>query len=70
MSAKPCGVGLPEAARRLGMSYSTARKKVMVGTFPIPELPRTGREWHRYSEVEIDRYLDSASTADARKGAA
>jgi excisionase family DNA binding protein len=61
---KPCAVRLPEAARRLGLSYSTARKKVADGTFPIPALPRHGREWYRFSERDIDRYLESASTSE------
>lgn len=66
---KPSAVGLKVAAARLGMSYRDARRKVAEGRFPIPELPRQGRNWHKYSEVEIDRYLGSASTADARVGA-
>lgn len=64
--AKPCAVSLREAARRLGYSYSTARRKIADGNFPIPALPRHGAEWHRFSEKDIDRYLDSASTAEAR----
>jgi predicted DNA-binding transcriptional regulator AlpA len=58
-------VGLREASRRCGFSYSTGRKKVADGTFPIPELPRSGREWHRYSEADIDRYLNAAATDEA-----
>lgn len=67
MSVKPCAVGLKEASRRLGLSYGTARHKVLTGTFPVPALPRRGREPWRFSESDIDRYLDSAGTADARK---
>jgi len=59
-------VSLREAAERCGMSYRTARRRVAEGTFPVPELPRRGREWHRYSELDIDRYLASAATADAQ----
>ena len=48
------------------MSYKTARRKVADGTFPVPELKRVGpRDWHRYSEVDIDAYLQSNATADA-----
>lgn len=64
MSEKACAVDLKEAARRLGMSYSTAKKKAMDGKFPIPALPRKGKEHWRFSERDIDRYLDGASTQD------
>lgn len=60
-------VGLKVAAARLGLSYSHARHKVIDGTFPIPALPRRGQEWWKFSTKDIDRYLDGASTADARK---
>lgn len=66
---RPRAVGLPEAAKRIGYSYSHARHLIAEGTFPVPALPRHGRAWHRFSEVAIDRYLDSASTADAQRGA-
>ena len=69
MSEKPCAVGLPEAAKRLGMAYSTARKKIADGTFPVPALPRSGRDWHKFSTADIDRYLGSAATDDARRSA-
>lgn len=66
MKAK--AVSLRIAAERCGMSYGNARRKVAEGTFPVPALPRVGpRDWHRYSEVDIDRYLANASTDDARK---
>lgn len=65
-SERPCAVSLREAARRLGFAYITARQKMVAGTFPIPALPRQGREPWRFSERDIDRYLDSAATADAR----
>lgn len=59
-------VSLKVAAERCGMSYQTARRKMAEGTFPIPALPRHGRDWHRFSEYEIEKYLIGASTADAR----
>lgn len=64
-TTKPRGVSLRDASKRLGFSYQTGRRKVAEGTFPVPLLPRRGREWHKVSEVEIDRYLSQASTADA-----
>ena len=67
MTMKPKAVSLREAAARIGLSYQTGRRRVAEGTFPIPELPRTGRSWHRYSERDIDRYLDQAATADVRR---
>lgn len=63
---KPKAVSLREACARLGMSVSTGRKRATEGTFPVPLLPRHGREWHKVSEVDIDRYLTSASTDDAQ----
>lgn len=62
-------VRLREAARRVGLSYRTARRKVAEGTFPVPALPRTGNDWWRFSTKDIDRYLNTAATADARKSA-
>lgn len=67
MKFKPCAVSLKEAARRCGWSYGTARHKVLTGTFPIPALPRRGREPWKFSEADIDRYLSSAATDDARQ---
>lgn len=66
MSTKPKAVSLREACTRLGFSLSTGRRKATDGTFPIPALPRHGREWHRFSEYDIDRYLQSASTDEAQ----
>lgn len=67
MSAK--AIGLREAAARLGMSYGNAWRKVNDGTFPVPELPRKGLAWHRFSSAVIDAYLapSGASVEDARK---
>lgn len=59
-------VGLRECARRIDISYRTAQRLVAEGTFPVPELTRVGRK-HRYSERDIERYLDENATADARK---
>lgn len=63
----PRAVSLREAAYLVGMSYRSARRKVAEGTFPVPELPRVQpRDWHRYSTSDIDIYLASAATDDAR----
>ena len=68
MSGETTAVTLREAARRCGLSYRTARRKVAEGTFPVPELPRIQpRDWHRYSTADIDAYLHSAATDDARR---
>lgn len=70
MSENNHAVGLPEAARRLGLSYSWARQLMAEGKFPIPELRRiSSRAWHRFAVKDIEAYLAS-STADAEKGAA
>lgn len=62
-------IGLREAAKRLGYGYSTANRMVNDGTFPVPELPRKGLAWHRFSTAVIDQYLaaQGASVEDARK---
>jgi len=60
-------VGLRETCRRIGLSYGYGQRLTMVGTFPVPHLPRIGRLGHfRFSTVEINRYLADASTQDAR----
>jgi hypothetical protein len=52
---------------RIGISVRTGKRRLAEVTFPIPELPRlTLRGPHKYSSVEIDRYLNEASLADAR----
>ena len=61
-------ISLKEAARRIGLSYSHARHKVMEGTFPVAALRRQGRSWWKFSERDIEAYLASA-TEDAEKGA-
>lgn len=66
---KPRAISLKDAAARLGMSYGTARNRMAAGTFPIPHLPRIGRSWIKFSERDLDRYLDSAATDDARRSA-
>lgn len=65
MTGKPRAVSLREACERLGFSISTGRRKATDGTFPVPLLPRHGREWHRVSEYDIEKYLRSAATEDA-----
>lgn len=69
MTQKPKAVSLRIAAERVGMSYTTARRKVALGTFPVPLLPRHGKEWHRVSELDIDNYLRNGATDDARRSA-
>lgn len=66
---KPKAVSLKVAAERCGMSYCTARRRMSQGTFPVPALPRHGKETHKFSESDIDRYLANGATADARVGA-
>jgi hypothetical protein len=71
MSAHPrsSAVTLRVCCDRIGLSYRTAERRLAEGTFPIPALPRLRRQRgvkHLFSSVDIDRYLDSASTADVR----
>lgn len=67
MKAK--AVGLREAAVRVGMSYHTARRRVRLGTFPVPALRRVNpRDHHKFNDADIERYLDSA-LEDVRRSA-
>jgi predicted DNA-binding transcriptional regulator AlpA len=53
---------------RLGMSRRTADRRLADGNFPIPALPRRrlrGVRW-LFSSVDVDRYLNEASTEDVR----
>lgn len=56
---------LNETCRRIGLSRRTAERLLADGRFPVPELPRVGRQ-HRFSEIEVALYLAEASVADAR----
>ena len=49
----------------LGLSRTTAKRKLAAGTFPIPALPRLFHSKYRFSAAQIDRYLARA-TADPR----
>lgn len=52
---------------RIGISARTGKRRLAEGTFPVPSLPRlTARSHHKFSTVEIDRYLTEASLADVR----
>lgn len=45
----------------LGLSTRTGERLLAEGRFPIPELPRLTRT-HRFSQADITRYLERAST--------
>lgn len=67
MSTELRAVSLAECCRRLNISLRTGEQLLSEGRFPIPELPRLGKEGSKlprrtYSTAEIDRYLDTAST--------
>lgn len=64
---KSHAVGLRACCQRLDISYTTGKRRIAAGTFPIPALPRKAAGEHlKFSSSEIDRYLDEASVADAR----
>lgn len=68
MNTRPA-VGLVDCAALIGWSVRTAERALAEGTFPVPHLPRRRRQRgspYRFSSYEIDRYLQDASTADAR----
>jgi len=64
------GVDLAECCRRLGISLSTGKRLIALGTFPIPELPQlttgTRHVQRRYSTYSIDLYLREAPTESVR----
>ncbi len=60
-------VSLLVCCGRIGISVRTGKRRLADGMFPVPSLPRlTARGHHKFSTVEIDRYLSEASLADAR----
>jgi predicted DNA-binding transcriptional regulator AlpA len=61
-------VSLNACCERIGMSRRTAERALADGTFPVPHLPRRGRRGapYRFSTYDIDTYLQTAATADAR----
>jgi len=64
-------VNLTECCRRIGISRRTGERLVAEGRFPIPELPRLGREDSKkprrtWSTCEIEVYLQKASVRRPR----
>lgn len=53
---------------RIGIAPRTGERLLAEGRFPIPELPRLTRT-HRYSELDIQRYLDRAATSTLKRSA-
>ena len=64
--AEPHAVYLPEACRRLGLSRRSATRMLADGRFPIPALPQLGVRRYRFSSVDLDRYLQTASVGGRR----
>jgi predicted DNA-binding transcriptional regulator AlpA len=58
-------VGLVECCALLGISRRTANRLLAQGTFPIPEMPRITNR-HRFSTLDIDWYINHASTDDVQ----
>lgn len=50
-------LSLAQAADALGMARRTAERRLREGAFPVPHLPRTGRQPFRFSAHSLDRYL-------------
>lgn len=50
-------LSLAQTAHALGISRDTAERRIKSGQFPIPHLPRVGREPYRWSAHAVDRYL-------------
>lgn len=66
MSAK--AVSLRVACDRLGLGYRTGQRLIADGKFPIPYLQRhSGTAHYRFSEYDIESYLQDNSTADVRR---
>ena len=50
-------ITLREACERLSIGYRTGQRWVSEGKFPIPALPRRGRQHLRFSEAEVNLHL-------------
>lgn len=50
-------LSLDETCRVLGISRTTAKRRMDAGTFPIPALPRRFHEPYRFPARRIDQYL-------------
>lgn len=48
---------LDQVAHALNVSRDTVERRLRSGRFPIPSLPREGREPWRWSAHAVDRYL-------------
>ena len=48
---------LDQVAHALGVSRDTVERRLKADRFPIPALPRRGREPWRFSAHAVDRYL-------------
>ena len=57
-------VTLREACERLSINYRTGQRYIAQGTFPIPHLPRRGRQHLRFSEAQIDAHLAAISRVE------
>ena len=57
-------ITLREACRRLSISYRTGQRYVAEGKFPIPHLPRRGRQHLRFSEDEVNFHLTALATRE------
>lgn len=54
-------LSLAQAAHALGISRRTAERELAEGRFPVPHLPRTGRQPYRFTAHALDRYLRRVS---------
>lgn len=57
-----CGetLTLDEVCAVLGMGRTTAKRRMLAGTFPVPALPRVGQQPYRFAAVRVRRYLERA----------
>lgn len=53
-------LSLEQLCAVLGMSRTTAKRRMAAGTFPIPALPRQMHECYRFAADGVDRYLARA----------
>jgi len=51
---------LEEVCAALGMSRTTAKRRLSAGTFPIAYLPRVGQSAYRFPTERVERYLSRA----------
>ena len=51
---------LDEVCAALRLGRTTAKRRMLAGTFPVPCLPRVGQSPYRFSAARVQRYIERA----------